>query len=242
LFIIVLLLIVGYRQGSLRIVDRWGHVLRALFALSSSFLFVHGLVYLPLAEATAAAFAGPLFLTALAGPLLGEKVGPRRWGAVLVGFAGVLLMLRPSPAGMNWMIMLPVCAACMGALRDVITRRISATENATSLLLSANLATALAGSLFAASWVMPSAIHVAVLALSGLLVGAAHYLLIEAFRFAEAATVAPLRYSSIVWGVLFGFAFFGQLPSLWVLAGATLVIASGLYIMHRERLRKRARS
>ena len=240
LFIIVLLLIVGYRQGSLRIVDRWGHVLRALFATSSSFLFVHGLVYLPLAEATAAAFAGPLFLTALAGPLLGEKVGLRRWGAVLVGFAGVLLMLRPSPAGMNWMILLPVCAACMGALRDVITRRISATENATSLLLSANLATALAGSLFAAGWIMPSAIHVAVLALSGLLVGAAHYLLIDAFRFAEAATVAPLRYSSIVWGVLFGFAFFGQLPSLWVLAGAMLVIASGLYIMHRERLRNRA--
>jgi drug/metabolite transporter (DMT)-like permease len=239
LFIIVLLLIVGYRQGSLRIVNRWGHALRGFFAVSSSFLFVHGLVYLPLAEATAGAFAGPLFLTALAGPLLGEKVGVRRWMAVLLGFAGVLVMLRPSSAGMNWMILLPVSAACMGALRDVITRRISATDNATSLLLSANVATALAGALFAASWTMPSVSHLCILALSGLLVGAAHYLLIEAFRFAEAATVAPFRYSSIVWGVLFGFAFFGQLPSWWVVAGATLVIVSGLYIMHRERLRRR---
>jgi drug/metabolite transporter (DMT)-like permease len=240
LFITVLVLIVGIRSRGLRIVNRWGHVLRAFFAVSSSFLFVHGLVYLPLAEATAGAFAGPLFLAALAGPLLGEKVGPRRWAAVLFGFAGVLLMLRPGAAGMNAMILFPVCAACMGALRDIITRRLSATDNTTSILLTANIATAVAGALFASSWIMPTALHFGVLALSGLLVGTAHYLHIEAFRFAEAATVAPFRYSSIVWGVLFGFAFFGQLPGVWVVAGAMLVITSGLYIMHRERVRTRA--
>lgn len=242
LFIIVLLLIVGIRSRSLRIVNRWGHVLRALFAVASSFLFVHGLVYLPLAEATAGAFAGPIFLAALAGPLLGEKVGSRRWAAVLVGFVGVLLMLRPSPAGMNWMILFPVSAACMGALRDVITRRLSATDNATSILLTANVATAGAGMVFVASWSMPTLAHIGVLAVSGLLVGGAHYLHIEAFRYAEAATIAPFRYSSIVWGVLFGFAFFGQLPGVWVVGGATLVIASGLYIMQRERLRRRERT
>ena len=239
LFIVALLFVIGVRRRSLRIVNRRGHALRALFAVSSSFLFVHGLVYLPLAEATAGAFAGPLFLTALAGPLLAEKVGARRWLAVLVGFAGVLLMLRPGAEGMNWMILFPVCAACMGALRDIVTRHISATDNATSILLTANLATAVAGAFFASTWTMPEPLHIAVLALSGMLVGAAHYLHIEAFRFAEAATVAPFRYSSIVWGVLFGFAFFGQLPGVWVVAGATLVVLSGLYIMHRERVRRR---
>ena len=240
LFIIVLLTVIGIRTRTLRVVSPKGHALRAVFAVISSYLFVFGLSFLPLAEATAAAFAGPIFLAALAGPLLGEKVGPRRWAAVLVGFAGVLIMLRPSGTGLNWYMLLPVAAACFGALRDVVTRRISVADNATSILFTTNVATALAGSLFAAGWSMPTALHVALLAVSGALIGSAHYLHIEAFRLAEAATIAPFRYSSIVWGVLFGLAFFGQLPGPWVMAGGALVIASGLYIMQRERVRRRA--
>lgn len=239
LVIVVLLAIIGVRTGTLRVVSPQGHALRALLAVASSYLFVHGLHYLPLAEATAASFAGPIFLTALAGPLLGEKVGVRRWAAVWVGFAGVLVMLRPSGEALNWYILLPVGAACTGALRDLVTRRISAADNATSILFTTNVATCVAGAVFAGAWSTPTLAHVGMLALSGLLVGGAHYLHIEAFRLAEAATIAPFRYSSIVWGVLFGFAFFGQLPGPWVIAGSMLVIASGLYIMQRERRRPR---
>jgi drug/metabolite transporter (DMT)-like permease len=238
LVIIVPLVIIGMRTRTLRVVSPIGHALRAAMALASIYLFVFGLSHLPLAEATAAAFVGPLFLTALAGPLLGEKVGIRRWTAVLVGFAGVLVMLRPSGEGLNWYILLPVAAACAGALRDLVTRRISAADNATSILLTTNAATCVAGALFAGGWTTPTPAHLGVMAASGLLIGGAHYLSIEAFRLAEAATVAPLRYTSIVWGVLFGLAFFGQLPGPWVIAGSALVIASGLYIMQRERRRK----
>jgi drug/metabolite transporter (DMT)-like permease len=240
LFIVALLTAVGVRTRTLRVVSARGHLARAVFAAASAYLFVAGLAHLPLAEATAAAFAGPIFLTALAGPLLGEKVGPRRWAAVLVGFAGVLLMLRPGSEGINWMMLFPVGAACMGALRDIITRHISSADNAISILLTTNLVTVAAGAAAASSWTIPSLEHMGVLAVSGLLIASAHYLNIEAFRYAEAATIAPLRYSSIVWGVLFGFAFFGQLPGPWVIAGSALVIASGLYIMHRERMRIRS--
>jgi len=239
LVISLLLAAVGIRTGTLRVVDRGAHLLRGALAAASGYLFVVGLAYLPLAEATAAAFAGPLFLAALAGPLLGERVGPRRWAAVLAGFAGVVLMLGPTGEGLHWLILLPVAAACCGALRDIVTRRISVTENATSLLFTTNVVTAAAGVAFAASWTMPEPAHLGVLVLSALLIGAAHYLHIEAFRLAEAATVAPFRYTGIVWGVLFGAAFFGQLPGPWVVAGSALVIGSGLYIMQRERSRKR---
>lgn len=237
LVIVALLAIIGLRSGTLRVVSAKGHALRAVLAVVSSYLFVYGLYYLPLAEATAASFAGPIFLTALAGPLLGEKVGPRRWAAVLVGFVGVLVMLQPDGEALNWFILLPVASACTGALRDLVTRHISAADNATSILFTTNVATCLAGALFMAGWTMPTLPHVGVMAISGLLVGGAHYLHIESFRLAEAATIAPFRYTSIVWGVLFGFAFFGQLPGPWVIAGSVLVIASGLYIMQRERRR-----
>jgi drug/metabolite transporter (DMT)-like permease len=156
-----------------------------------------------------------------------------------VGFAGVLVMLQPSGEALNWFILLPVASACTGALRDLVTRRISTADNATSILFTTNVATCIAGALFAGGWSAPTLAHVGMLALSGLLVGGAHYLHIEAFRLAEAATIAPFRYSSIVWGVLFGFAFFGQLPGPWVVAGSVLVIVSGLYIMQRERRRPR---
>ncbi len=238
--IVALLAVVGMRTRTLKVVSARGHALRAAFAVASSYLFIFGLVHLPLADASAAAFAGPIFLTALAGPLLGEKVGVRRWTAVVAGFVGVLIMLRPGGGGaLNWYILVPVGAACFGALRDVVTRHISVADNATSILFTTNVATVAAGALFAASWSMPTLPHAGLLVVSGLLIGSAHYLHIEAFRLAEAATIAPLRYTGIVWGVLFGLAFFGEFPGPWVIAGGTLVIVAGLYILRREQQIKR---
>ncbi len=240
LMIVVLLALVGVRTRSLRVVDPSGHALRAAFAVASSYLFILALFYIPLADASAAAFAGPIFLTAIAGPMLGEKVGPRRWAAVLVGFAGVVVMLRPGSGSLNWLILLPVASACLGALRDAVTRRISLTDNATSILFTTNVATVAAGAVLIGSWSVPTVPHLGVMVISGLLIGSAHYLHIEAFRLAEAATVAPFRYTGIVWGVLLGMLIFGELPGPWVIAGGALVIASGLYIMYRARRRRPA--
>ena len=242
LVVMLILVLVARHQRSLRIVNARGHALRALFAASSSYLFIFGLTALPLADASAAAFAGPLFLTALAGPLLGESVGWRRWSAVLMGFVGVLIMLRPSPSHGNWFILIPVAAAAMGALRDVVTRRISITDNATSILFTTNTLVMAVGLPFITDWQALSLTHFGFVLASGVLIGVGHYLHIEAFRLTEASLLAPFRYSSIVWSVLFGFLLFGDLPDRAIIAGGALVITSGLYIMHRERqLLSRAR-
>lgn len=243
LVVIVLLILWHGKRNSLRIIHWQHHLLRAVFASLSGFLFVYGLGYLPLADASAAAFAGPLFLTALAGPLISERVGWRRWSAVIAGFLGVLVMLRPFSGGIQWAILLPVSAALCGALRDLITRRISQWESPVSILLSTNLLLFVAGLAVApGSWRLPAAEHVALIVASGLLLGSAHYLHIQAFRLTEASALAPFRYTSIIWSVLVGYLIWGQLPDIWIIAGGGGIIFSGLYILHRERRRKRTRT
>jgi drug/metabolite transporter (DMT)-like permease len=194
-----------------------------------------------LAENIAISFAGPLFVTALATPLLGEFVGWRRWMAVLVGFAGILVMLRPSGTGLNWYALLPLGAAVFGGLRDVLTRRISGTESSVSILLISTIAVIGAGLVTAGfgDWSKLTIMDIGLLAVTGLLSGTAHYLLIQAFSTGEASLVAPFKYSSLLWGVLIGTLVWGDLPDQWMILGSILVVGSGLYILHREMLRKR---
>ena len=195
-----------------------------------------GLSLLPLADAIAVTFAGPLFITALAPLVLLERVGWRRWLAVLAGFAGVLLMVRPSGDYARWAVLLPLSAALAGSLRDLVTRRISVSENFTAILFSTDVIVLLAGLvLFPAGWQVPNVADFLLMGLAGGLMGAAHYLHIEAFRLAEAAVIAPFKYTNMLWGVLFGFVIWGHLPDRWVVGGSLLVIASGLYIFYRER-------
>src|SRR3546814_7437828 len=118
--------------GALRVRNFGGQGLRGLFFIGSSFCFIIGLTYNPLANNVAIAFANPLFITALAPLVLSERVGWRRWFAVLVGFAGVILLVRPVGEALNWYALLPLGAAAFGALRDLTTRRISATESSRS--------------------------------------------------------------------------------------------------------------
>ena len=201
----------------------------------SAAFFITGLGFLPLADNIALTLAGPLFITALASPLLGERVGWRRWMAVGVGFAGIVLMFRPIGEAMRWAALLPVGAALAGAFRDIVTRRISTTESSISMLFHSTLFITLAGlstGLF--GWRPLTVADVGLMALSGFFLGGAQYLMIEAFRYAEAAVVAPFRYSQMVWGVLLGFVVFGDLPDRWLISGAALVISSGLYILHWE--------
>ncbi len=238
LFVLLPLLVFLKPAGGRRaliIRDRKRQFIRALLVVGSTFCFVTGLAFLPLADAIALTFAGPLFMTALATPMLGEHVGWRRWAAVLLGFAGVVIMLRPGAGAVNWAAALPLGAALAGAFRDIITRKISATDSSFSMLVVTTGSVTLAGlATLPFGWVMPSLGDLMLLAGAGFLLAGAHYLLIEALRLAEVTVIAPFKYASLIWATLFGFLVWGQLPDSWSWAGSGLVVLSGLYILHRE--------
>lgn len=238
IFVFPWIILLALLQGGLhrlRVRSIKGQALRGVCVIASAFLFVNGLVHLPLADAIAITFTGPLFITAMAPLVLGEQVGWRRWMAVLAGFAGVLFMVRPGGEAMQWAVLFPLGAALFGGTRDLITRHISQTENTVSVLLVTTSFVMLAGLTTAPfGWAPLQTQDLGTFAASGMLVAGAHYLMIEAFRQGEAALVAPFKYTSIVWAVLFGYLIFGDLPDGWTLFGAGLVIFAGLYILHRE--------
>lgn len=211
---------------------------RGSLACASQYLFIFGLSYVQLAEASAAAYLGPVIMTALAPMMLQEKVGMHRWTAVVLGFVGMLIMLRPSPGNIAWAMLLPASAAVFGALRDIFTRKMRGSGHPVTVLLYSNLIIAAVGLPFLLFvWKPLSLAQTGLLILSAALIGAAHLMHIQAFRLEEASVLAPFRYSGIIWGVLFGFLIWGVLPEPQVMLGAIVVISSGLYIYWRERVR-----
>ena len=244
LFVFLPIALIARRRGGLRALEirnLGAQGARAALTMLSTVFYLTALAVMPIADTVAITFAGPLFLTLLAGPLLGEKVGWRRWSAVIIGFIGVVVMVRPGSEALPLVALLPVGAALMGALRDIITRRITSdlatAESSVAILCFTTLVVILGGLLtLPFGWRLPTLIDLGLMALSGLLIGAAHYLLIEAFRYAEAGLIAPFKYLSIVWAVIFGYLAWGDIPDRWIVIGAGLVIASGLYIFHRETL------
>lgn len=245
-FIYVMIVFFAMRAGGIHTawqIRSWkGQGLRGICVVGSSFCFVTGLIYLPLADAIAISFAGPLFVTVLAPLMLGEVVGWRRWAAVLVGFAGVLVIVQPGTTAFQWFAVFPLMASFLGGMRDLITRKMAAHETSVAVLFVTTTAVVGAGfgSWFFTDWVTVEFRHLKYLAASGLLIGIAHYLIIESFRLGEAALVSPFKYGNVLWAVLFGYLMFGDLPNAATVAGAVIVSASGLYILHRERIRSRA--
>lgn len=224
---------------SLRSVNPTGHAVRATLVIVGTFLFVSGLAYLPLAEAIAIAFAGPLFITALAQPLLGESVGWRRWFAVLTGFIGILFIVQPGSAVVQWAVLLPLMASLAGALRDLLTRHLSSQENTVALLFYTTLGVILASLVtIPFIWVPVPFVDWGWFATSGILVGFAHFLMIETFRYGEATLVAPFKYSGVIWAGLLGYLIWGDIPDLIAVLGASIVTLSGIYILHREQIQR----
>jgi drug/metabolite transporter (DMT)-like permease len=219
--------------GNLRL-----QLIRGTLACGSVYLFILGISYVQLAEAAAAAYLGPIIMTALAPVMLGERVGIHRWSAVILGFVGMLIMLRPSPEGIVWAMLIPAGAAVFGALRDLLTRKMRSSGHPISVLLYSNLIIAGLGLPFMLwHWQPLTFTQASILVLSAALIGCAHLMHIQAFRLEEASVLAPFRYTGIIWGVLFGYLFWGDLPDRWVVVGAIIVITSGLYIYWREQKR-----
>jgi drug/metabolite transporter (DMT)-like permease len=214
----------------------WGHLTRSVAGLVGMCCSFSAVQRLALTEATAFTFAAPLFMTALSALMLREAVGRHRWGAVLVGFAGVLLMVRPQPGHMNLTgVAFALTAAVGSALAMVQIRQISVTEKGATIVFYFTLAGTLLGlgvSLF--DWVTPDPATLAALIFSGLIGGVGQLFLTEAIRVAPVGVVAPFDYTQLIWATILGYLVWGELPQPVTLAGAAVVAASGLYILHRE--------
>jgi drug/metabolite transporter (DMT)-like permease len=213
---------------------------RGIAVTVSSVLFVSSLRYLPIADATATSFISPLFVTALSIPLLGERIGWRRWTATIVGLIGVLIVVRPGGAGFQLAALLPMLSASSWAFALIFTRMMSATENpVTTLTWSAIIGFVLLSLLQPFGW-QPLTAHAIWL---GVFVGVAstigHWFVILAFRHADASLLAPFAYLQLLWASIFGYFMFAALPDRFTWLGAVIISASGLYIAHRERLRAR---
>jgi drug/metabolite transporter (DMT)-like permease len=213
-----------------------GHLARSTVGLVGMVCGFSALQRLPLTEATAFTFAAPLFMTALSALVLGEFVGRHRWGAVLVGFIGVLIMVRPEPGHMNVAgVSLALAAALGSAAAMVAIRQIAVTEKGPTIVFYFTLAgtvLGLAGSLF--HWVTPDLATLALLVVGGLIGGVGQLFLTEAIRVAPVGVVAPFDYSQLIWATALGFLVWGELPHPATVAGALVVAASGIYILHRE--------
>ena len=220
---------------ALRVRDLRGQFGRGILTVLATSLFVFSLKFLPLADAIVIGFVGPIFVTAMAPVFLGERVGWRRWSAVAVGFAGVLVMVRPTGDALRWAALLPAAGAFFGALRDIITRRISVTESSVTTLAFTTACVTVAGlATWPFGWTALAPQDLGLFAVTGIVLGVAQFLVIEAFRLGEAALVAPFKYSTVVWAILLGFLVWRDVPDAWVASGAVLVIGSGLFIWWRE--------
>ena len=218
---------------------RWPlHLLRGVLGIVMMASFVYALRTLPLSTAYSIFFVAPLLITALSVPILRERVGPRRWAAIAVGLLGVLVVLRPTGEGVLTMAGLAVLLAAFGYAVSAITVRVLARTDSTQAItfwLLALLALG-AGALAAPGWVPLRSEHLGIVAGIGLAGALGQWAITEAFRRGEASMIAPLEYSALVWGLLLDLGVWGVLPDGITWLGAAIIIASGLYLLRRERV------
>ena len=216
---------------------RWRlHLLRAVFGIMTMVLFVAGLKTLGLAEAYTLTFVSPMVITLLAAPMLQERVLPRHWFAIFAGLVGVVVALRPNHSGFLTVGALAVLAAAVTyATGSVLGRMISRTDPAVSLVFWSTASLAVGGSLLNwGQWVAVQPEHWPVLfgiAITGFV---AQVAISEAFRHGQASAVAPFEYSALAWAIALDWLFWHTVPDLYTLSGASIIIASGIYLIRRE--------
>ena len=209
---------------------------RSLVLLAEMGAFVVAWRYLTLADTHAIAAVAPLIVTLLAVCLLGERVGLHKMLAVAAGFAGVLVIIRPGQGVFNAAALIPLIAAALFALYQIMTRFVSRTDRPdTSLLYTAIVGVIILTVIGPFSWRSPTGLDWGLLLLVGLLGSGSHFALIKALQLAPASTLQPFNYSLFLWAIVVGFIGFDDLPDQWTFAGGASVVASGLYVLHRER-------
>jgi drug/metabolite transporter (DMT)-like permease len=213
------------RSGSLdalRVRNVSGHILRSVVGVAAMFCFFQAFATMPLADVVAISFAAPVFVVALSVPLLGEKVGPRRWAAVLAGFAGVLIMINPGADLLSSVAIVPLVGTAFFALTMILLRKLGRTETSTSVAFTFTLScTLISGLALPFFWVTPELLDWAALIAIGLLGGVGQILMTSAFKHADVAVVAPIEYTAMIWATLLGFVFWGEIPGLNIWIGSS---------------------
>ena len=213
----------------------WLQALRGVLLMVSTILNFVAIMYLQLAQTAAIFFTIPLWVCALSVPILGERVGLRRWLAVAVGFCGVLVIMRPGTESFHWAMLLSLTASLCGAIYNIVTRKVGGRDRAeTSLFYVGMVGAAAAAVPLPFVWQTPQGLQWLLLGLMGVAGTIGHFMLIQAHRLAPASALAPFMYTQIVWMILVGYAFFGDVPDFWTLAGAAIVVASGLVLFAGE--------
>lgn len=217
------------------------HIARSITLMIGTVSFFTALIYLSLPEAVAINFVAPLLVTALSIPFLGEKVGPRRWAAIFVGFLGVLVIIRPGLGVMHWAAFLPLITAISYAGYQIMTRIAGRTEDTkTSLFWTSTVGVIVMSCIVPFVWKAPDATAWVIMVATGAVFGFGHYLLIRAFEVAAVSTLSPFLYTQIIWVTIISIVVFDQFPDQFSILGAAIVIGSGLYIWHRETLERNA--
>lgn len=211
-------------------------ILRSILIFGAGVTFWRALMFLPLADCVVIAFASPLLVTALSVPLLGERVGIHRWGAVIFGLFGVMFVIRPGMRIVHWASILPLIAALFYANFQITTRILGRIDNALTSLFYTSVGGLILSSIAVLFvWVSPSFEQWLILMLLGFLGAVGHYFMIKAFELAPVSLLAPFDYITLIWAMLLGFVLFGDLPDAWTIMGAIIISSSGLYLIKRER-------
>ena len=238
--VLILILLFGFYRGQpnlLKTQQLTLQILRGLLLAACSLIFYFALKNLPLELCAAISFVSPLFVTALSIPFLGERVGLRRWIAVLIGLLSVLMILRPGGVSFQLAMLLPLGSSLCWAMALVLTRLMRGSEQALTVLAWSSLVGVVAVSpLVWPVWVTPNASQWTILILLGVFNGLGQYLVIRAFMLASASLLAPFSYSIIMWSMLIGLIIFNSFPDGITLVGTAILIAAGLYIWHREKV------
>lgn len=216
--------------------------LRICGEIGGSGLFLAGISFLPLGNMTAIIQSLPLVMTLGAVILLGERVGWRRWVAIAAGFVGVLIIVRPGAAGFNQYSILGLVSVAFYAMRELVTKRIPAEISTLFVSFLTTIAVTIAGGMLMVmlgGWQAPSPRSLGLLLLAAVTTLIGYQCAIAALRAGEISTVAPFRYSQMIYAMLLGFVVFSEVPDVAMVSGAVIIVVSGVYTFHRERVRER---
>jgi len=216
-------------------------VVRGVVAVGSATLFIFAITYVPIADAVAISFVTPFMVTVLGAFILREPVGLRRWSAVVIGFVGALIVLRPGLGIVHPAAGLVLLAAFLFACRQIISRWIADTDRTGTTVAYTGFVSIAVLTLFQPFvWQTPTPQQIALLAMCAVLAGMAEVCVIKALELAMAVVVAPVQYTLIVWATFYGLVVFGDFPDFWTWVGTTIIVATGIYTLRREYMASRA--